>query len=142
MDALIADANVLLRLITRTPPPMYEAARRFLEKAEEDGTRVEVHPVHAAEVVYVLESDLYGLTSETAAGELLTLLDARVFAPIDEPVLLRTLTEYPDSGLDFPDAFLLAWAREHGLRALSFDRKLARAGKDVIVPGSRGERRA
>jgi len=132
--ALIVDANVLLRLITREPRGMYEAARNFLLELEEDGEKAAVHPVHAAEVVYVLEGELYGLAPAEAAAELLTLLDARVFAPIDEPVLLRALAAYPGSGLDFPDVFLLAWAREHGLRALSFDRKLARAGEEVIVP--------
>ncbi|HGY09090.1 MAG TPA: type II toxin-antitoxin system VapC family toxin [Oceanithermus profundus] len=135
MAALIVDANVLLRLITREPRGMYEAARNFLLELEEDGEKAAVHPVHAAEVIYVLEGELYGLAPAEAAGELLTLLEGRVFAPVEEPALLRALAAYPGSGLDFPDVFLLAWAREHGLRALSFDRKLASKYPDITVPG-------
>ncbi|WP_457637496.1 PIN domain-containing protein [Oceanithermus sp.] len=139
MAKIVADANVLLRLITRAPEPMFEATKDFLMRTEEKGARVSVHPLHVAESVYVLEGEIYGLSPAEAAGELLTLLQARVFAPIEETVLRRALTFYPDSGLDFPDAFLLAWAEENGAQVVSFDRKLARLGRNVLVPESNSQ---
>lgn len=139
MEALIADANVLLRLVTRAPEPMFRAARDFVLGLEERGRRLMVHPMHVAEAIYVLEGEVYGLSPEEAARELGTLLTARVFEPLDEAVLTRALKAYPGRGLDFPDAFLLAWAEEYGGQVVSFDRGLRKAGTSVIDPAA-GER--
>ena len=136
MEALIADANVLLRLVTRAPEPMFRAARNFLLDLEARGRRLKVHPMHVAEAIYVLEGGVYGLDPEEAAQELGTLLTARVFEPLDEAVLARALEAYPGTGLDFPDAFLLAWVEEHGGRVVSFDRGLRKAGAAVIDPAA------
>jgi len=138
MAAMIADANVLLRLITRTPEPLFLAARDFLLEVEKKGQRVQVHPMHVAEAIYVLEGRVYGLSRNVVARELLTLLEARVFEPVDGAVLVKALRAYPEAGLDFPDVFLLAWAEETGARVVSFDKKLSRAHYGVIVPGKGG----
>ena len=134
MAAVIADANFLLRLLTKYPEPMYRAALAFALKAEEEGTRIEVHPVHVAEVIYVLEGRIYGLSSEESASELLALLSARPFAPREEEALTAALEAYPDSGLDFPDVFLAQLAQAEGKRVVSFDKKLARLGVEPLKP--------
>jgi len=134
MATMIADANVLLRLITRTPEPLFLAARDFLLGVEKKGQRVQVHPMHVAEAVYVLEGRVYGLSRNVAARELLTLLEARVFEPVDGAVLVKALRAYPEAGLDFPDVFLLAWAEEYGSQVVSFDRGLQNAGMVVLNP--------
>ena len=138
MAAMIADANVLLRLITRTPEPLFLAARDFLLEVEKKGQRVQVHPMHVAEAVYVLEGRVYGLSRNVAARELLTLLEARVFEPVDGAVLVKALRAYPETGLDFPDVFLLAWAEEYGSQVVSFDRGLQNAGMMVLNPADAG----
>ena len=134
MAAVIADANFLLRFLTKYPEPMYRAALAFALKAEEEGTRIEVHPVHVAEVIYVLEGRVYGLSPEAAARELLALLGARPFAPREEEALITALEAYPDSCLDFPDVFLAKLAQVEGKRAISFDKKLARIGVEPLEP--------
>jgi len=138
MAAMIADANVLLRLITRTPEPLFLAARDFLLEAEGKGQRVQVHPMHVAEAVYVLEGRVYGLSRNVVARELLTLLEARVFEPVDGEVLVKALRAYPEAGLDFPDVFLLAWAEEYGSQVVSFDKELQNAGMMVLNPADTG----
>ena len=105
MARLIADTNVLLRLVTRVPEPMFREVRDLLLDLEEKGRRMHAHPMHVAEVVYVLEGEVYGLSPEEAARELGTLLTARVFEPLDGAVLTRALKAYPGMGLDFPDVF-------------------------------------
>ncbi len=134
MAAMITDADVLLRLITRAPEPLFLAARDFLLKAEKKGQRVQVHPLHVAEAVYMLEGRVYGLNRNVAARELLTLLEARVFEPVDGAVLVKALRAYPEAGLDFPHVFLLAWAEEYGGQVISFDRGLQDAGMMVLNP--------
>jgi len=138
MAAMIADANVLLRLITRTPEPLFIAARDFLLEIEKKDQRVQVHPTHVAEAVYVLEGRVYGLSRNVAARELLTLLEARVFEPVDGAVLAKALRAYPKAGLDFPDVFLLAWAEEYGSQVVSFDKELQNAGMMVLNPADTG----
>ncbi len=134
MAAVIADANFLLRLLTKRPKPFYRAARAFAQRAEEEGERVEVHPVHVAEAIDVLKGRVYGLSAEEAAGELLALLSARPFAPREEEALFAALEAYPDSGLGFPNVFLAQLARVEGKRVVSFDKKLARLGVEPLVP--------
>jgi len=134
MAAVIADANFLLRLITKHPKPLYRAARTFAQSAQEEGKRIEVHPVHVAEAIYVLEGRIYGLSPEEAARELLTLFSARPFAPREEEALISALKAYPDSGLDFPDVFLAKLAQVEGKRAISFDKELARLGVEPLEP--------
>ena len=134
MAPIIADANFLLRLITKHPEPMYRAARAFALEAERQGIPIDVHPMHAAEVVYVLEGRIYGLSPGEAAKELLALLGARPFAPREEEALLAALEAYPESGLDFPDVFLAKLAQTEGKRVVSFDRKIARTGVKLLVP--------
>jgi len=133
---LIADTNVLLRLVTRAPEPMFRAVRDLLLELEEKGRRMHVHPMHVAEALCVLEGEVYGLGPEEAARELGTLLTACVFEPLDEAVLTRALKAYPGMGLDFPDVFLLAWAEEHGGQGVGFDGGLRKAGTSVIDPAA------
>lgn len=139
MGSVIADANFLLRLITKHPEPMYRAARAFALEAEKLGEQVEVHPMHVAEAIYVLEGRIYGLSPKEAAGEILLLLEARPFAPREEKALLAALKAYPESGLDFPDVFLAELARCEGKRVLSFDRKIAKTGIDLLTPQEAGD---
>jgi predicted nucleic acid-binding protein len=134
MAPVIADANFLLRLITKHPQPMYRAARAFALEAEREGIPIEVHPMHVAEAVYVLEGRIYGLSPRETTKGLLALLAARPFAPREEEALLAALEAYPESGLDFPDVFLAKLARTEGKRVVSFDRKIAQAGVKPLVP--------
>ena len=55
MEPLIVDTNILVRLITRYPQEQYAAAAGLLENAEKLGQTVQVHPMHVAEAIFVLE---------------------------------------------------------------------------------------
>lgn len=135
MAAVIADANFLLRLVTKHPEPMYQAALAFALEAERRSTPIEVHPIHVAEVIYVLEGRIYGLSPKEVAEEVLALLGTRPFAPREREALMAALEAYPLSGLDFPDVFLAKLAQARGREVVSFDRGLAKLGVNLVVPG-------
>lgn len=135
MEPLIADANFLLRLLTRHPPAQFQAAIKLLETLEAEGQRVEVHPMHVAEAVFVLEGSVYQLPAKTVAQELEVLLSAGVFRLRDGGAILAALAAYPGSGLEFPDIFLRELARQEGRRVVTFDRRLARSSS-ALVPGA------
>ena len=48
--------------------------------------------------------------------------------------MLETLRRYPDSNLDFPDAFLAELARTLDTGIVRFDRKIQRMGIPMVVP--------
>jgi predicted nucleic acid-binding protein len=124
MDPRIADANFLLRLITKAPEAHYQKAREEALALEAAGGVIEVHPMHVAEALYVLEGRIYQLSPEQAARTLLTLLESRPFKPREAPALMNALRRYPPSGLDFPDVFLAELALAEGKIPLTFDKKL------------------
>jgi len=122
--ARIADANFLLRLITKVPESHYRKARDEALAIEEARGVIEVHPVHVAEALYVLEGRVYEVPPAEAAGSLLTLLESRPFKPREPQALLNALRRYPDSGLDFADVFLAELLVAEGKIPLTFDQKL------------------
>lgn len=131
---MFVDANVLIRLVTRHPEPMYRAARAWLEYADAQALRLRVHPVHVAEAVFVLEGRVYGLASGVVSAELLTLLSAQVLAVQDEIPVVRALERYPGTSLDFPDVLLAELARAADVDVLSFDANIGRLGVRVVTP--------
>ncbi len=56
------------RLITKHPEPVYRAARAFAPEAAKLGGPVEIHPLHVAEAIDVLEGRIYGFSQKAAAG--------------------------------------------------------------------------
>ncbi len=124
MVARIADANFLLRLITKVPASHYRKARDEALAVEEVGGAIEVHPVHVAEALYVLEGRVYAVPPAEAAASLLALLESRPFKPRESQALLNALRRYPDSGLDFADVFLAELLVAEGKMPLTFDQKL------------------
>jgi predicted nucleic acid-binding protein len=131
---VFVDTNVLVCLITKHPEPMHRAARAWFERADEQGLRAMVHPVHIAEAVFVLEGRVYGLPPRVASDELRVLLSAQVLTIQDELAVVRALERYPDTGLDFPDVLLAELARVAEKDVLSFDSDIARLGVRVVVP--------
>jgi predicted nucleic-acid-binding protein len=117
---------------------MYEAARAYLEAVERspEPQRLRVHPAHICEAVFVLEGKIYEMSSAQTAHDLRQVLSLAVFEVADETAVVNALIAYPPSNLDFPDVLLCELARLGDDSVLSFERKLARLGVRVVVPGA------
>ena len=116
-----ADANLLIRLVTKQPTEHFERARALLHRAEVERFQLHVHPLVVAECVYVLEG-VYEYTREQLSQDLRTVLAMRVMEVRELGVTLATLEAYAQSTLDFADLFLVELARESGQGIASFDR--------------------
>jgi predicted nucleic acid-binding protein len=137
MQTTWVDTNILLRLITKSPSPMYDAARAYLEALERSPSpqALVIHPAHICEAIFVLEGKIYTMTPAQAAHDLRKVLSLAVFEVVDEAAVVNALIAYPQSKLDYPDVLLCELARQRGASVLTFERKLARLGVPVIVPG-------
>jgi len=126
---VIADANVLLRILERDLGAHGRAARVRVDRARA-GEPISVLAATVLEVAFVLASSAAGYGWDRAA------VAAAVDAIIDEPgftvehgeALRAAATTYRDRAVDLHDCYLDAIARQRGMRVLSFDADLARLG--------------
>lgn len=127
------DTNVLLRLVTKSPPELFERALALVEQAESGTLSLAVHPLHVAEATYVLRS-LYAYTREEIRRELGIVLSLEAFAVHDEENVLAALDLMAERNVDFDDAYLTCWATVRGDGVASFDRDYGRLPVPHLVP--------
>ncbi|NLT72265.1 MAG: type II toxin-antitoxin system VapC family toxin [Verrucomicrobiaceae bacterium] len=121
MTAFI-DTNVIIRHLTGDPPEM--AARATALLAAED--ELLLTDLIVAECVYVLES-FYEVGRETVADLMRSAITASNMRTTDPELLLRAITVYEQTGIDFAEAYLVAQAEISGVGEIaSFDRSIDR----------------
>lgn len=125
MSTYYLDANVLLRLATRTPDDLFDRALRRIMRAEANGEQLLVHPLHVATTVYVLNGHYrYPLSEVRRVLELV--LRLRVIEVLDEALVFGALALMAEHGVDFDDAYLAMRAKAGGAGIISYDRDFAR----------------
>ena len=115
-----ADANVLLRFLTGSPPEMAQSATRLLKKAERGDVFVRVHQVVVAETVWVLQS-FYGHTKEEITRSLVPLLTDHGLKVEGSRVVVRALETMAERNVDFTDTLLAETGRARYEGVVSFD---------------------
>ena len=126
---MIADTNVLLRVLERAPNAHGRAARARVEAAR-GGETITVLAATALEVGFVLESAEagYGWDRETVAAAIEAIVDEPAFEVEHGRALRSAAGTYRQRAIDLHDCFLDALARQRDTKVLSFDRDLARLG--------------
>ncbi|MCM8750234.1 PIN domain-containing protein [Thermomicrobiaceae bacterium CFH 74404] len=114
------DTNVLLRLVTKTPPDLFERALALVAQAEFGALSLAVHPLHVAGATYLLRR-LYTYTHEEIRRELGIVLRLEALAVHDEEHVLAALDLMAERNVDFDDAYLALWAATCGDGVASFD---------------------
>jgi len=127
------DANVLLRLATRTPEDLYARARDFIKQAEKRGDRLRVHPLHVATAVYVLKG-YYEYASEEIERVLGIVLRLKAIEVMEEALVFGGLRLMAEKGVDFDDAFLALLAQKANASVLSFDQDFKKLGAPWHTP--------
>jgi len=127
LKTFVLDANVLLRLATRTPEDLYVRARDFVKQAEEEGFQLLVHPLSVATAVYVLRGyyEYPPKAIERVLGIVLRLKAVRV---LEEDLAFDALRLMAEKRVDFDNAFLVLLARKENATVLSFDRDFKKLG--------------
>ena len=107
------DTNVIIYLISGTPPELAAKARSLVDQASEKRLLI-VPAMVVAECVWVLESKGFGY-SEDAVGACLTafLTLPGILCP-EWDVVVEALTIHAEQRVEFVDAYLAAAASVHG----------------------------
>lgn len=126
---MIADANVVLRILDCDPAAHGRAARARVETARA-GERITVLAATVLEIAFVLESSAagYGWDRMAVAAAVEAIVDEPAFAVEHGEALRAAASTYRDHRIDLHDCYLDAVARERHMRVLSFDKDLARLG--------------
>lgn len=119
---VVADTNVIIRIITLEPASQAHAAQRYLDRAATSGTIVYVPDVVVAELAFVLTS-VYGLTVSAAAAAIERSLDHPAISLDDPGTIFTALDLWSLAPLDFADAYVAALSWHSSIEGvLSFDR--------------------
>ena len=126
MKQAFIDANIILRFLTKDPPPMAEAALKIFEDAKRGKMSLFIIPITVAEVVWVLES-FYEYPKEKIAETMTQFLSCEGLKVESLDLLLEALNLYCEKNLDFADALLAVFALRKRIPTIySFDQHFNR----------------
>lgn len=124
MDTVIVDTNVFLRFLLKDNLDLYNQAFSLLTKAREAKIKLLVPTIVIFEISFVLNS-VYKFTKEEIIKNVESLL-ATSFLSIDEVTIFKqAITIYKNSNHSFADCFLVAKAKNQGIKLFTFDKKLS-----------------
>jgi uncharacterized protein len=119
----VIDTNLLVRFLTGDDPVKAGEVKRLLIRAEEGVVRLLIPSVVIAELVWVLQS-FYKLDRSEIVPLLNAIVHTRGLEVGDRPVVSEAIRLYRDGTIDFIDAWIVAYARQAGVRSVyTFDRK-------------------
>ena len=132
----VIDTNLLVCFLTEDDPSKASEVKRLLLKAEEGAVRLLIPSVVIAELVWVLQS-YYKLDRSEIVPLLNAIVHTRGVEVGDRPVVSEAIGIYRDGTIDFIDAWIVAYARQAGVRSVyTFDRKHFKGveGMDMLHP--------
>ena len=119
----VIDTNLLVSFLTDDDPVKAGEVKRLLLKAEEGAVRLLIPSVVIAELVWVLQS-FYRLDRSEIVPLLNAIVHTRGVEVGDRLVVSEAIGIYRDGTIDFIDAWIVAYARQAGVRSVyTFDRK-------------------
>ena len=119
-------------MLTGEPEDHFEAAKVFLETAENSNCQVYVEPLVMAEVIFVLTGKVYGLDRKLVTKELQRFLTNPKLIVINEPVMTLAMDKFTVSKLDFVDCYLLASSQMRDTKLATFDKAVANIQPETV----------
>lgn len=124
----LIDTNVILRFLRRDDPTLSGKAKTLFIQAEGGAFLCYVDEVTVAEVIWVATS-VYKANREDVANDLEELLAKEWVANSRKHTMLRAITFYRMSTLNYIDCWLLAVSEEKHIPLETFDMKLKKKTK-------------
>lgn len=123
MKAVGLDTSVVLRLVTGTPEDQAARALALLERAQQDGVRVQVSDLVVGETFYALLYH-YEVPQAEALSTLRDFLSSPFIAPMGHA--RSVLEEYAGKGAGLMDRLIRSEYLDHAQEVATFDREMAR----------------
>lgn len=131
---LVADTNILLRLMLQDDAQQSTRVSQFLAAAERKGSKVYVPQVVLQECLWVLQA-VYGLPRERIVEQVDGLLNMSVLQLEEAARIRRALHFFSSHSIDFVDAYIAGVSEQAGFSgALSFDKDLGKLGIHGVRP--------
>ncbi len=123
------DTDVIIRLLTGDDPDKQQAARKLFEQVEQGTLTLAAPDTVIADAVFVLSSKRLYNKSRGDVRDLLTpLVKLSHFRVQNKRAVLRALTLYAQTTLDYGDVLIVATMEQAGASVLySYDEKLGKA---------------
>jgi predicted nucleic acid-binding protein len=137
------DSNVLIRMLTADDQRKSQESRQLLEKASQEGWKLELGLQHICEVIRVLSSKrLYALEAAMVADMLGPILLLPCIEARDKSQVILALADFagkggslPGSGVDFEDCLTAALAIHDDCQVISYDRDFDGLVVSRVEPG-------
>ena len=125
METVIVDTNVFLRFLLKDNHSLYKQALSLLTLAKQGKAKLLVPGIVIFEISFVLGS-VYKFTKEEILQKIESLL-AVSYLSIDEIAIFKQATTLcKNSNHSLADCFLVAKAKNQGIKLFTFDKKLAK----------------
>lgn len=131
---LVADSNVILRLLLQDDLEQEGRIRNYLRRLEKQGQQVFLPQLVVQECLWVLNA-VKGIPREDVSEMLLALIDMDVFMVEETTRLRQALRIYAEHSINFVDAYVAGVSRELAFSGvLSFDKDMAKLGVHWVRP--------
>ena len=130
---LVADTNIIMRLVVDDDPMQSYRVKALLHKLEQSRGQLALTQLVVAECVWVLES--MKRPRQVIAELLEAVLSMDVFKVEEKERMERALQRYAEHRVDFVDAYLAGASEESGhTGVLSFDKDIGKLGVHWVRP--------
>ncbi len=120
MSRLWADANVILRFLTKDPLDLAERSARLMARAAKGEFSLYISALVLAEILWVLKS-FYQYSLTDIARAIVPLVSAPGIGADDRELIIRAFGLSRDWNVDFVDSYLALQAAKRGEKACAWN---------------------
>jgi len=112
MNKYFVDTNIFLRYLTNDIPEQAKLLENLIRQALDGEIQLVVNSMVFAEIVWTLQS-FYKYPKEDIDKIVSGLIASRAFEIDEREILLQALDDFNSFNIDFIDAYIGTWMKEH-----------------------------
>ena len=122
-NIILIDANIIIRLLTKTPSEQYNISKNLFEKIAKKEIKALISEGILMECYFVL-TKFYKFDKQKVLSKLKIILELQNIISDDKYILIETLNILEKKNIDFMDALLCAKNNLLGYEIASFDKDI------------------
>jgi predicted nucleic-acid-binding protein len=121
-NALMLDANVIIRFLTGEPQQQAELSKKIFRKAVSGEITLLIETMIVAECVWVLQK-VYGFDKKIIIEKLLNLFTIDGIEVVDKEIVSKALLDFSNNNVDFMDALLASFSNKKQIPVVTWNVK-------------------